>query len=84
MIALDNEPLSIVERTGFIRLLEQALPRYKLPSRTYITQKIVPDIYNRIYEKIKCNISSAVAISVTSDIWTCLHNNASFLSFTAH
>ncbi|KAF2883571.1 hypothetical protein ILUMI_22635 [Ignelater luminosus] len=84
MIALDNEPLSIVERTGFTRLLEQALPRYKLPSRTYITQKIIPDIYDRIYEKIKYNISSAFAISVTSDIWTCLHNNASFLSFTAH
>ena len=36
MIALDNEPFSIVERTGCTRLLEQALPRYKLPSRTYI------------------------------------------------
>ncbi|CAK1592037.1 unnamed protein product [Parnassius mnemosyne] len=84
MIALDNEPLSIVEKTGFTRLLEQALPRYKLPSRTYITQNIIPDIYDRIYEKIKNNMSSAFAISVTSDIWTCLHNNASFLSFTAH
>ncbi|KAF2891023.1 hypothetical protein ILUMI_15150 [Ignelater luminosus] len=84
MIALDNEPLSIVERSGFTRLLEQALPRYKLPSRTYITQKIIPDICDRIYEKIKYNISSAFAISVTSDRWTCLHNNASFLSFTAH
>ncbi|XP_069963284.1 zinc finger BED domain-containing protein 4-like [Bactrocera oleae] len=41
-------------------------------------------MYDRIYEKIKRNISSAFAISVTSDIWTCLHNNASFLSFTAH
>ena len=84
MIALDNEPLSIVERTGLNRLLEQALPRYKLPSRTYIAQKIIPDIYDRIYEKIKNNIASAPAISVTSDIWTCSHNNASFLSFTAH
>ena len=41
-------------------------------------------MYDRIYEKIKRNVSSAFAISVTSDIWTCLHNNASFLSFTAH
>lgn len=36
MIALDNEPLSMVERTGFIRLLQHAAPRYKLSSRTYI------------------------------------------------
>ncbi|KAF9799911.1 hypothetical protein SFRURICE_013648, partial [Spodoptera frugiperda] len=63
---------------------EQALPRYELPSRTYISQKIVPDIYNRIHDKIKTNISKAIAVSVTSDIWTCLHNSSSFLSFTAH
>ncbi|KAL0879633.1 hypothetical protein ABMA27_003348 [Loxostege sticticalis] len=35
MIALDNEPLSIVERNGFTRLLEQALPRYKLPTQQW-------------------------------------------------
>lgn len=84
MIAIDNEPLSIVEKVGFKRLLQQALPRYELPSRTYISQKIVPDIYNRIFDKIKINISKANAISVTSDIWTCVHNSSSFLSFTAH
>lgn len=84
MIALDNEPLSVVERTGFIRLLEQALPRYEMPSRNYISGKIIPDIYDRIHEKIKKNVSNASAVSVNSDIWTCIHNNASFLSFTAH
>lgn len=84
MIAIDNEPFSIVEKVGFKRLLEQALPRYELPSRTYISQKIIPDIYNRIRDKIKANISKAIAISATSDIWTCLHNSSSFLSFTAH
>ena len=78
MIALDNEPLSMVERVGFKRLLQQTLPRYELPSRTYMTNKIVPDIYNRIVKKIKTGISSAVAVSVTSDIWTCVHNNSSF------
>lgn len=84
MIALDNEPLCVVERVGFARLLKQALPRYELPSRAFMTQKIVPDIYNRIFKKIQIRISSAVAVSVTSDMWTCLRNNSSFLSFTAH
>lgn len=84
MIALDNEPLSIVERAGFKRLLEKALPRYRIPSRTYMTENIIPDIYERIYTKIKENILQASAISVTSDMWTCTHNNSSFLSFTAH
>ncbi|KAF2897618.1 hypothetical protein ILUMI_08558 [Ignelater luminosus] len=84
MIALDNEPLSLVERVGFQRLMANALPHYKVPGRTYMTEKIVPDIYNRICAKIEASISQAAALSVTSDIWTCHHNNESFLSFTAH
>lgn len=81
MITLDNEPLSLIERTGFKRLLQQVLLVYKLPSRTYITKSVIPDIYDRIYRKIRWNISNALAIS---DIWTYLYNNGSFLSRTAH
>ncbi|KAJ8928695.1 hypothetical protein NQ314_018705 [Rhamnusium bicolor] len=44
MIALDNKPLSMMDRVGFRRLMQKALPRYKIPSRTNITDKIVPDI----------------------------------------
>lgn len=43
MIALDNEPLSLVERVGFQRLMEIAVPHYRVPGRTYMTEKIVPD-----------------------------------------
>lgn len=84
MIALDNEPLSLVERVGFQRLMATAVPHYRVPGRTYMTEKVVPDIYNRIWSKIQVSISQATAVSVTSDIWTCQHNNESFLSFTAH
>lgn len=38
MIALDNEPLSLVERVGFQRLMANALPHYKVPGRTYMTE----------------------------------------------
>lgn len=64
--------------------MANALPHYKVPGRTYMTEKIVPDIYNRICAKIEASISQAAALSVTSNIWTCQHNNESFLSFTAH
>ncbi|XP_023223466.1 zinc finger BED domain-containing protein 4-like [Centruroides sculpturatus] len=84
MIALDNEPLSLVERVGFKRLMEKAVPQYNIPGRTYMTEKIIPDIYNRICYKIESSISRATAVSVTSDMWTCQHNNQSFLSFTVH
>ncbi|GBP34206.1 Zinc finger BED domain-containing protein 4 [Eumeta japonica] len=84
MIALDNEPLSLVERVGFHRLMAAAVPHYRVPGQIYVTEKVVPDIYNRIWSKIEASISQATAVSVTSDIWTCQHNNESFLSFTAH
>ena len=48
--------VSIVDRAGFTRLLQHALPRYKLPR------------IERISGKIKINILSALAISVTSDV----------------
>lgn len=84
MIVLDNEPLPLVERVRFKRLMANALLYYKVPGRTHMTEKIVPGIYNRICAKIEASILLAAALSVTSDIWTCQHNNESFLSFTAH
>ena len=33
MIALDNQPFSLVEDIGFVRLLQVLEPRYSLPSR---------------------------------------------------
>ncbi|CAG9789608.1 unnamed protein product [Diatraea saccharalis] len=84
MIAIDNEPFAVVERVGFKRLMEKAVPQYKMPSRTYMTENVIPDIYDRIHTKIKSSILQAAAISVTSDMWTNQHNYGSFLSFTAH
>jgi len=45
MIALDCHPFSIVEDGGFISLIRQLEPRYTLPSRRYITEKVVTKIY---------------------------------------
>ncbi|XP_050666751.1 zinc finger BED domain-containing protein 4-like [Leptidea sinapis] len=46
-----NKPIS--HTCGKNRLYQTLRTSFKLPSRTYITKKIVPDIYDRIYEKIK-------------------------------
>ncbi|KAF9423243.1 hypothetical protein HW555_001312 [Spodoptera exigua] len=78
------DKFSEIYGVGFNRLMQKAVPRYKLPSRTYMTEKIIPDIYDRIIKKIMEKILNAAAVSITSDIWTCDHNNESFLSFTAH
>ena len=44
MMALNFQPLSIVSDVGFIRLLNTLELRYKLPSRRYFTENVIPEI----------------------------------------
>ena len=41
MIALDNQPFSVVEDPGFIRLVSVLEPRYVIPSRKYLVDKVL-------------------------------------------
>lgn len=85
MIAIDNEPLSIVDHhEGFKRLLNNALPQYTIPGRTYFTETLIPDMYEKVVRKLKNELEMAEAIAFTSDLWTSSVNNAAFLSFTGH
>ena len=84
MIALDNQPISIVENTGFTSLMKKLKPKYNLPSRKYFSDNIIPYIYSETKAEIKKGIVSTIAISVTTDLWTNTNNLQSFLSFTAH
>ncbi|KAJ8912831.1 hypothetical protein NQ315_014414 [Exocentrus adspersus] len=82
MIAVDNQPFAFVEDLGFRRLLSNALPHYKLPSRHFFSDTILPDIYQRVGNQNMINETKFV--SLTSDIWTCSHNNESFISISGH
>ena len=46
IIALDNQPFSLVEDIGFVRLLQVLEPRYTLPSRKYLIAKILPVVHD--------------------------------------
>lgn len=83
MIAIDNQPLSIVSDIGFQRMMQKAEPRYQIPSRNYFSDNVIPDIYSKVKNIISSQIDMAEAISITSDIWTS-GSNCSFISFTAH
>lgn len=57
---------------------------FKVPGRKYFTEKIVPNNYKRIRERVQSQITSAKYISFTTDVWTSKSNNFSFISLTAH
>jgi len=84
MMALDAEPFSIVERNGFIRLMNYICPRYKIPSRRYFSDIMMPNIYENLKGKVKDKLKDSAYISFTTDIWTSSVNNESFISLTAY
>jgi len=81
MIALDCHPFSIVDDEGFINLIRQLEPRYTIPSRKYITEKVVTKIYMDLKEKVSCGVEY---FSFTTDVWSTCVSNESLLSLIAH
>jgi len=45
MIAQDLQPLSVVEDSGFREFIKALDPRYTLPSRSQIRNKLLPGEY---------------------------------------
>ena len=82
MIAIDLQPFSIVEDVGFCRLIADLEPRYSLPSRRYLSEVVIPEIYAKVKHKITELLQSAKYISLTTDIWTSTNCHHSFLSLT--
>lgn len=83
MIAVDNQPFSMVEDLGFTRLMKELRTNYQIPSRKYFSTEIIPSIYERVRDKVKDMISNSNYVSFTTDIWTS-NSNSSFMCLTAH
>ncbi|KAG8174684.1 hypothetical protein JTE90_024387 [Oedothorax gibbosus] len=84
MIAVDNQPYSFVEDEGFRNMMSKAQPQYKIPSREYFKDKVLPKMYSECRADIASLISSSENISLTTDMWTNTVTKDSFISFTAH
>ncbi|XP_023815553.1 zinc finger BED domain-containing protein 4-like [Oryzias latipes] len=75
MIIKDCQPLSFVENEGFRELLKLILPSYALPSRKTI-KDLVSQKYEEEKEKTKKDLQSAVAVTLTADMWTSMNMEA--------
>ena len=84
MIALDDQPLSMVEDRGFRQLLEHIEPRYSLPCRRYFSDVSLPALYEVVATHIHKMLDSSVNdISFTTYIWSSDVSQMSMLSLTA-
>ncbi|KAI2648672.1 E3 SUMO-protein ligase ZBED1 [Labeo rohita] len=73
-------PYSVVENTGLINTLD---PRYVIPTRSYMTDKAVPRIYDKVKDDVKSALSSAPRVALTCDGWTSRATEA-FVTITCH
>ncbi|KAM3843239.1 zinc finger BED domain-containing protein 4-like [Diretmus argenteus] len=84
MMALDDQPFSIVEDRGFVRVIHHLEPRYIIPSRRYFSDECLPAKYDEIATLLHTLIDNdAQHISFTTDIWTCDNHPVSMLGLTA-
>ena len=88
MIALDGQPISVVEDIGFINLVRSLEPRYKIPSRKYLTDNLFPRIITGVKAELNKKLHTPELdvkhYSFTTDIWSTNVAHRSLLSLTAH
>jgi len=84
MIVLNLQPFSVVEDTGFIRLVAELDPRFVLPNRRYLSEVVFPKIHAKPKFKVTKLLKSTEYISVTTDIWISTSCHHSFPSLTVH
>jgi len=70
MIALDDQPFSVVDNVGFRRLMQLVEPRYTLPSDTYLRQTAMPDLYKHMCDKVVDVIRDTQSVSFRTNTWT--------------
>lgn len=80
-VAKDMRPISVVDGAGFKEFCQAMEPRYHIPSRGTVTNRIV-EVYNSTSDKIKESIKDKV-VALTTDGWTSIAT-VSYVTATAH
>ena len=79
-----NISINTLDNPFFQYFLYRYVPIYTVPSRTYFSTKIIPNMEKNIESKIQNILSICNYLSLTSDIWTAPHALTSYISLTLH
>jgi hypothetical protein len=82
MVAVDYEPISVVDHDGFSRVCKALNPAYNLPHRHSVAKNIT-DKYVVVRDYVKTFIRDAKYYSFTSDVWQS-DDNQHHLTLTLH
>lgn len=82
-IVQDNLPFNIVEGKGFLSLMKQVAPLYKVPTRNTIKNN-VDRKFEVISTAFKNILKKSKYFTITTDIWTADMQTKSFMGITVH
>lgn len=74
-------PISIVDGDGFQNFVRALNPRYNLPSRGTVSNRIAK-LYDSTAKSVKASLDNR-SVALTTDGWTSLHMDA-YVTVTAH
>lgn len=84
MIAVDMEPYHVVEKPRFIELVQTLEKRYRMPSRKYFTERVIPDMFDNVSSKLRDIVADACSVAFSCDTWTTDNTTESYFGLTAH
>ena len=70
MIVLDNKYFIVVDHTGFNQLMKLLEPCYQLSSDKYFSEKLMPEMYEKVCLKVKEGVFAASYVSIKTDMWS--------------
>ncbi|KAK0150377.1 Zinc finger BED domain-containing protein 1 [Merluccius polli] len=82
-ICKDMRPYSVVENEGFRSMVQTLEPRYVIPSRQYITDIAVPNLYKEVKTNVLECLGLAEKVGLTCDAWTS-RATESYVTITVH
>ena len=83
MVVKDIQPFSIVEDVGFKDFVHGLDPKYPLPGRKTLTDRLIPAMMSKESVRLQGDLQDASHITITTDEWTSRATRG-YMGVTAH
>lgn len=84
MIVWDFQPFSMVDDRGFRNLMSTVYPNYKIPSRKFFANTLLPAVFEETSVNLKLTVKEeALSVCITTDAWSSSIND-SYIATTGH
>ena len=83
LICKEALPFRLVDSPAFHAFVNELDPRYVLPTRKQLSEKLIPELYDKVRSSVQSELSQSTSHAMTTDMWTSVNQQA-FMGVTAH